>query len=207
MADCGCGPTAAETAEQRRVLWIALALNALMFVAELTTGVLANSTGLIADGLDMLADASAYAIGLVAVGRSGLFKANAARLSGVLLVVLGVGVLADVARRIVSGEPPEGSAMILVATVALAVNAYVLRLLSKQRSAEVHMRATWIFTRADVVANVAVILSGVAVVVTGWRYLDLIVGAGIGLYVIKEATEILREAREARRASRPPASA
>lgn len=183
------------------MLWVALALNAVMFVVEVTTGVIANSTGLIADGLDMLADASAYAIGLIAVGRSGLFKANAARLSGVLLLILGFGVLADVARRIVSGEPPEGSMMIAIAAVALAVNAYVLQLLGKQRSDEVHMRATWIFTRADVVANAAVILSGVAVIATGWRYLDLIVGAAIGLYVIKEAIEILGEAREARQAS------
>lgn len=201
MSGCGCGPTEADTAAQRRVLWVALALNAVMFVVEVTTGVIANSTGLIADGLDMLADASAYAIGLIAVGRSGLFKANAARLSGVLLLILGFGVLADVARRIVSGEPPEGSMMIAIAAVALAVNAYVLRLLGKQRSDEVHMRATWIFTRADVVANAAVILSGVAVIATGWRYLDLIVGAAIGLYVIKEAIEILGEAREARQAS------
>lgn len=196
---CGCEPTPAETAEQRRVLVIALALNATMFVAEVAAGLIANSTGLIADGLDMLADASAYAIGLVAVSRGALFKANAARLSGVLLLVLGIGVLLDVARRFLSGEPPEGSIMVVVAAIALAVNATVLRLLSKQRSQEVHLRATWIFTRADVVANAAVILSGLAVMVTGFRFVDLIVGAAIGLYVIKEAFEILGEAREAKR--------
>ena len=199
MSGCGCGPTAAETAAQRRVLWIALTLNAVMFVVEVGAGITANSTGLIADGLDMLADASAYAIGLIAVGRSGLFKANAARMSGVLLLILGFGVLADVARRAVSGEPPQGTAMIAIAALALAVNAYVLRLLTKQRSDEVHMLATWIFTRTDVVANAAVILSGVAVMLTGWRYLDLFVGTAIGLYVLKEAAEILRVAGEAKR--------
>src|SRR5690606_38941686 len=123
MADCGCGPTAVETKAQQRVLWIALILNATMFVAEVTAGVIANSTGLIADGLDMLADASAYAIALAAVGRSARFKANAATLSGGLLLVLGIGVLVDVVRRIVSGEPPEGVWMLAVAAVALAVNA------------------------------------------------------------------------------------
>jgi len=169
-----------------------------MFVAEFAAGILANSTGLIADGLDMLADASAYAIALVAVGRGGRFKANAATLSGFLLLLLGIGVLIDVARRVVSGEPPEGAWMIAVAAVALAVNATVLRMLSKQRQDKVHIRATWIFTRADVVANVAVIVSGIAVVITGIRYFDLVVGAAIGLYVIKEALVILREAREAR---------
>ena len=80
-------------------------------------------------------------------------------------------------------------------------HATVLRLLSRQRQQEVHIRATWIFTRADVVANTAVIVSGIAVLSTGIRYFDLVVGAGIGIYVIKEALEILSEAREARSAS------
>jgi cation diffusion facilitator family transporter len=202
MTDCGCGPTETDTKEQRRTLWIALVLNATMFVAEVTAGLLANSTGLIADGLDMLADASAYAIALVAVGRGASFKANAAMSSGVLLLLLGLGVIVDVARRFISGEPPEGLWMIGVAAVALAVNATVLRLLSKQRQDEVHLRATWIFTRADVVANVAVIVAGLAVFLTGIRYFDLVVGGLIGLYVTKEALEILKEAREARSAAR-----
>ena len=198
MTDCGCGPTDAETKGQRRTLWIALALNATMFVAEVAAGVLGHSTGLIADGLDMLADASAYAIALVAVGRGARFKANAAMTSGVLLLVLGLGVLLDVARRLASGEPPEGLLMVGVAAIALAVNATVLRLLSKQRRNEVHIRATWIFTRVDVIANAAVVVAGIAVYLTGIRYFDLAVGAAIGAYVTKEALEILRHSREAR---------
>ena len=79
MSDCGCGPTEAETKEQRRALWIALILNGIMFVVEATTGIIAQSTGLIADGLDMLTDASAYAIALAAIGRSANFKAKAER--------------------------------------------------------------------------------------------------------------------------------
>ena len=201
MSDCGCGPTATDTAEQRRILYIALGLNATMFVVEVAAGLVAGSVGLIADGLDMLSDASAYAIAIVAIGRSALFKAKAASVSGTLLLLLGAGVLADVVRRAIAGEPPEGSIMIAVAALALLVNSIVLRLLSKQRSQEVQMRATWIFTRADVVANIAVILSGIAVVATGYGWVDLLVGAGISRYVIKEAVEILREARDAKRAA------
>lgn len=178
---------------------IALGLNAAMFFIEVTAGLIANSSGLIADGLDMLADASAYAIGLAAVGRTNSFKANAATTSGTLLLILGVGVLVDVLRRAISGEPPEGLIMIGVAAVALAVNATVLQLLKRHRDEGVHLRATWIFTRADVVANIAVIIAGVAVLMSGIRYIDLIAGAGIGLYVVKEALEILRDAGEARR--------
>ncbi len=202
MTDCGCGPTEVETKEQKRALWIALVLNAIMFVVEVTTGIIANSTGLIADGLDMLTDASAYAIALAAIGRSGLFKARAATLSGSLLLLVGIGVLADVARRVIMGSEPEGSWMIIVAVIALVVNVVVLRLLSKQRRDEVHIRAAWIFTRADIVANSAVILSGVAILITNINYFDLVVGAAIGLYVVKEALEILGEAKDARAESK-----
>ena len=196
-----CSPPPAENAAQRRVLFVALALNATMFVVEVTAGVLGNSTGLIADGLDMLADASAYAVALLAIGRSAAFKAKAATASGALLLILGIAVLADVVRRAIWGEPPEGSLMVAVAAVALAVNAIVLRLLAGVRDQGVHLRATWIFTRADVVANVAVITSGVAVLLTGFRFVDLAVGAAIGAWVIREALEILRAARTARRSA------
>lgn len=84
-----------------------------------------------------------------------------------------------------------------VYTIALAANVIVLRLLAGQRNGEVHLQAVWIFTRADVMANAAVILSGLAVVLTGIRYFDLVVGAAIGLYVIREAFAILKEARKA----------
>ncbi len=200
MAECGCSPVSTESAEQRRTLTIALVLNAAMFFVETGSGIIGHSTGLIADGLDMLADASAYAIALLAIGRGARFKANAAMASGVLLLLLGCIVLLDVVRRAISGEPPEGLLMVGVAAIALAVNATVLRLLNRYRDGEVHLRATWIFTRADLIANMAVIASGIAVLLTGIRALDLIVGAGIGLYVIREATEILSDARKARRA-------
>jgi cation diffusion facilitator family transporter len=168
-----------------------------MFVVELAAGLRAGSVGLIADGLDMLTDTCSYGIALLAIGRSMRFKANAATLTGVFLLLLGVGVLVDVLRRAIWGEAPDGGWMIAVAAVALAVNVTVFRMLSKQRDPEVHIRATYLCTRADVVANAAVVVSGIAVLATGWRFADLIVGAGIGAYVIKEAAEILREARHA----------
>ena len=88
-------------------------------------------------------------------------------MSGYLLILVGLGLLADVVRRAVSGGDPDGGWMIAISLIALAVNVYVLRLLQRQNKGEVHIRAAWIFTRADVVANTAVILSGVAVVLSG----------------------------------------
>jgi cation diffusion facilitator family transporter len=195
---CGHSDESTETASQRRVLRIALALNATMFIVGVVAGLVGQSSSLIADALDMLADASAYAIALGAIGRSTRFKAGAATLSGSLLLLLGVLVLLDVGRRALFGSEPESLVMMAVALLSLIVNATVLRMLGRYREGEVHLRATWIFTRVDVIANVGVMLSGLVVLLTGSRFPDLIVGGAIGIYVVKEAFEILNEAREAR---------
>ncbi|WP_225207636.1 cation diffusion facilitator family transporter [Novosphingobium huizhouense] len=199
MTDCACSSARTDTLAQRRVLRIALVLNAMMFIVETGAGLVTHSTGLIADGIDMLADASTYAITLTAVRQGARFKANAAMTSGTILLLLGLGVLAEVGRRYFGAEQPEGPIMIAVGLVALMVNAAVLRMLGKQNRDDVHIRATWIFTRADVVANAAVIVSGLTVLLTGNRYFDLLVGLGIGLFVIREALEILGDAGRARK--------
>jgi Co/Zn/Cd efflux system component len=169
-----------------------------MFVVGVVAGIMGQSSSLIADALDMLADASAYAIAHGAIDRSASFKACAATLSGSLLLLLGCAVLLDVGRRALLGSEPASLTMIGVAFVSFLVNASVLRMLGRYRQGEVHLRATWIFTRADVVANVAVMASGLLVLLTGSRFPDLVVGGAIGVYVIREAREILIEAREAR---------
>ena len=152
----------------------------------------------------MLSDATAYAIGLVAIGRTARFKVNAAWLSGSVLLVLGVGVLVEVGRRVVHGAEPVSGWMIGTALLSLAVNVTVLRLLSPLKSGEVHLRAIWIFTRADVVANIGVIVAGLLVWWLATPYPDYIIGTLIGLYVIKEAFEILGDARRAQVESKPP---
>lgn len=196
MSDCGCYATVTNEAE-RRILRIVLVLNATMFVVGAIVGILAQSMGLIADSLDMLADAAAYAIGLAAWARSAIFKARAAQLSGSLLLLLGIVVLLGVIWRFAHGSNPEGAWMIAVAIVSLIVNATVLRLLDRFRRGEVHLRATWLFTRVDVIANVGVILSGVLVLALRSPIPDWVIGAAIAGYVIKEAIGILREAQEA----------
>src|SRR5690606_10096489 len=143
MSECGGHEVEANTAAERRVLWIALALNLAMAVVGGIAGWLGESTGLLADALDMLSDATAYAIGLVAIGRTARFKANAALLSGSVLLLLGLGVLFEVGRRVLYGAEPASGWMIGTALLSLVVNVSVLRLLAPLKSGEVHLRATW----------------------------------------------------------------
>ena len=195
MSDCGCEAPEVTTANERRVLRIALVLNAAMAVVGGLAGWIAQSTGLLADALDMLSDATPYAITLFAIGRSALFKVRAATLSGGILLVLGGGVLFEVGRRLIYGAEPLSEWMIGTALLSLVVNLTVLRLLAPMKAGEVHLRATWLFTRADVVANLGVILAGLLVFWLGVPYPDFVIGTLIGLYVIKEAIEILRHAK------------
>ena len=201
MSDCGCHHEA-KSAQERRILTIALVLNAAMAVIGGVAGWMGQSTGLLADALDMLSDATAYAIGLVAIGRGARFKANAAWLSGSVLLVLGLGLLLEVGRRVFQGAEPLSGWMIGTACLSLVVNLTVLRMLAPLKSGEVHLRATWIFTRADVVANVGVVVAGLLVLVLASPYPDYVIGTLIGLYVIKEALEILSDARNARSESK-----
>lgn len=196
MTDCGCRQTA-TTREERKTLIIALILNLIMFVIGFIAGIIAQSTALIADSFDMLADSATYFLGIIAVGRSAKSKKTVAFISGSLLLILGLSLLLEVGRRAWFGSSPESSLMIWVACLSLIINTIVLRLLRNFRNGEVHLHAAWIFTRADVVANIGVIISGILVLLTKSRYPDLIVGFAIGLYVIKESFEILKSSIKA----------
>lgn len=194
---CECTQLSAKTEAERKMLRIALSLNSAMFVIGTVAGVLAQSTGLLADALDMLVDATAYVLALMAISRGLTFKKNAARWSGGILILLGAGIVTEVVRRGFFGSEPVGLVMMVYSAVAFAVNLYVLKELVKFRRGDVHLRASYICTRADVIANVAVFISGGIVAATELQVVDLIAGFAIGLYVLKEAVEIWREANEA----------
>ncbi|MDY6830264.1 MAG: cation transporter [Thermodesulfobacteriota bacterium] len=197
MSDCDCCSPSAAARLERNTLWMLLVINGVMFVVEAGAGWWGESSGLVADSLDMLADAFVYAISLYAVGRSPGIQTGAARASGVLQMLLGLGVLVDVARRFVYGSEPVSLLMITVGAVALAANISCLLLLSKHRQGGVHMRASWIFSTNDVIANLGVILSGALVMVLGTRVPDLVIGAVIAFIVVRGGVRILGEAKAA----------
>ena len=193
MAECGC-EVEIKNKEQSKLLMILLAINAVMFFVEFGTGILAESTGLIADSLDMLADAAVYGISLYAVGHSALKKVRAAHVSGIFQIALAMGVAVDVVRRFIFGSEPESVMMMIVGGVALVANVTCLTLIFKHREGEVHMRASWIFSKNDVLANLGIILGGVLVAASGSRLPDLLIGAVITLIVLRGGLHIIKDA-------------
>lgn len=179
-------------AAEARTLRTVLAINAAMFAVEFVMGWIAESTGLIADSLDMFADAAVYSLSLYAVGRAAHLKLRAAHLSGWLQFVLALGAVAEVIRRLLFGSEPEPSYMMGIALLALAANVTCLMVLFRHRSGGTHMKASWIFTTNDVLANLGVIVAGLLVAWTGSRYPDLVMGSAIGAVVLAGAIRILR---------------
>ncbi len=194
MSNCDCS-VEVDSREQSRVLIVLLAINAVMFVVEIVAGVVAESTGLIADSLDMLADATVYGIGLYAVGKTLGVKVRAAFVSGYFQIGLALVVALDIGRRAVFGSEPEPGFMVIVSAIALIANVICLALLAKHRDGEVHMRASWIFSRNDVIANVGVILGGLLVYGLGSRWPDLVVGLLIVTVVFRGGLTIIADAR------------
>lgn len=194
MSDCGCGAEQAEQLERTTLIYL-LVINGVMFLIEVALGILAQSTGLVADSLDMLADAAVYGISLYVVGKGVAPQAKAATVSGWLQIILGIGVLFDVVRRILFGSDPQSFLIVFVGALALAANITCLILMSKHREGGMHMRASWIFSMNDVMANLGVMVSGAFVGLFGSRYPDLLVGAVIAIVVVRGGVKILQEAR------------
>ena len=192
VSNCGCNADAAGKLE-RRTLRILLLINGVLFVLEAIVGWIAQSTGLLADSLDMFADAIVYGIAYYATGRSIRLQRIAAFMSGIVQIGLGVGVLIEVFRRFFSGSNPLSTSMMIMGGLALLANLSCLLLLAKHRKGGVHMRASWIFSTNDVLANLGVIFSGLAVMFFNSRFPDLVIGAIISVAVINGGYRILKQ--------------
>lgn len=199
MDDC-CEIRSDVPAHQRGVLKIVLWVNAVMFFAEFAAGLLANSTALLADSVDMLGDAIVYGFSLYAVGRGALWQARSALLKGVIMAVFGVGVFAEILYKLTKGVVPAADVMSLVGLIALAANVFCLVLLSRHRTADINMRSAWLCSRNDVIANVSVLLAAGGVALTGSVWPDVMVGLAIATMFGNSAFRVIRDARRQLRA-------
>lgn len=185
-------------AKQRQILLIVLVLNLVLVVSLLVTGLIANSSGLMANAIDNASDAAVYAISLFAVGRPIRFKRIAATASGVLLLIIAIGILIDAVRRFLTGSEPIGSMMMVMAVVAAIINLVCVRLLDRLGARDVNVRAAQTFSLNDFVANGGVLLAGILVLWTRQPWPDLLVTLGVVAIVAKGGFEILRDAQESK---------
>jgi cation diffusion facilitator family transporter len=196
MNDCceaKAGELAAIRARQGRVLWVVLAVNASMFFVEFGAGLAAGSSALLADSLDMLGDSFVYGFSLFVIHRSLAWRARAALLKGAIMVAFGVGVLLEVGLKFGSAIPPLVPAMAAIGTLALAANALCFALLWRHRADDINLRSTWLCSRNDLIANVAVLAAAVLVAWSRSPWPDIVVGVGIAVLFLRTASGIFRE--------------
>jgi len=183
--------------EQRRVLHIVLWINAAMFLTESIAGLLANSTALLADSVDMLGDAIVYGFSLYVIGRGVVWQARAAQLKGIVMAAFAVGVLVQVGAKIAQGLVPTVEVMSAVGVLALAANLVCLGLLWRRRADDINMRSAWICSRNDVIGNAAVLAAAGATAVTGSPWPDIVIGLLVASVFARSAVQVLREAGRA----------
>lgn len=182
-----------DHSNQKKLLWAVLLINFAFFVVEIITGFISGSMGLVADSLDMLADAIVYSLSIYAVGHVAAKKKRVAKMSGYFQLILAIFGFVEVVRRFLGLEGIPGfQMMIFVSFFALIGNATCLYLLQKSKSKDAHMQASMIFTSNDVIVNIGVIIAGALVYFTHSKYPDLIIGTIVFGSVAKGAFRILK---------------
>ena len=176
------------------MLWIVLAINALMFLVEGYAGLIARSTALLADALDMLGDALVYGFSLFVLARSARWQAGAALAKGSFMLAFGLGVLGEALYKAFHPVLPNSGTMGVIGGVALAANLVCFLLLFQHRSDNLNMSSTWLCSRNDLIANVGVLLAAGACYVFASRWPDIIVGCIIAVLFLKSAFNVLRQA-------------
>lgn len=195
--DCcasACGTTQSlNDPRWRKVLWVALGLNATMFAVELVAGTLAHSRSLQADALDFLGDAANYAISLGVAGLALRWRARTALIKGVTILIFGVAVLGSALWGLVNGSSPDPIAMGAVGFLALLVNVSVALMLYRYRTGDANMRSVWICSRNDAINNLLVIGAGLAVLWSGSGLPDLLVAFAMAALGISGGWQIVRQ--------------
>ena len=199
MAGCCCNENESASqglqARQKRMLWLVLTINAVMFVTEFTAGLIAGSTALLADSLDMLGDTMVYSLSLLVLAWSPRWKALSAGVKGTIMLGFGGLVLIEAAYKAYAGSAPVSVAMMSVGAVALVANIACLILLTRHREDDVNMRSAWICSRNDLFANSGVIIAGALVWATASVWPDVLVGSAIAVLFVSSGWGVLRDAR------------
>lgn len=180
----------------RRVLWLALAINAAMFAVEMVAAFAADSRALQADSLDFLGDAANYAISLAVAGMALAWRARAALAKAATMLAFGVWVLGSAIHGSLAGANPQAETMGTIGGLALAANVLVALMLFRYRSGDANMRSVWICSRNDALGNIAVLGAALGVFGTGQAWPDLAVAAIMAGLAIWGSVEVFRQARQ-----------
>lgn len=197
MSAC-CNQDTGETVaadSYRRILWVALVINGVMFVVEIVAGLLGNSLSLQADALDFFGDAANYGISLLVLGMGIRWRAGTALAKGIVMAAFGLWVLGLAVNRAIFVQTPDVAIMGGIGVLALLANVVVAWILFRYRKGDSNMRSVWLCSRNDAIANIAVLFAAAGVWASGTGWPDLAVGVLIAGLALSSAAQIFVQAR------------
>jgi cobalt-zinc-cadmium efflux system protein len=200
------GEPGLTTAGDRRLLGLSLALLLVFMATEIGVGIVASSLVLLADAGHMLTDAAALALALVAASLArrpaggrwtfgfGRVEILAAQGNGVTLVVLGLWIVYEAARRLAAPPDVEAGLVGVVALVGIAVNLAVLTLLSRAERQSLNVRGAYLHIATDVAAFVGTGVAAGLILLTGWDRFDAVASLVVAALMLSAGWSLLREA-------------
>ena len=194
----------ASSANERN-LWIVLALTTSYMVAEVVGGLLTNSLALISDAAHMFTDAAALAIALAAIGIGKRvadrkrtfgyyrFEILAAAFNAVVLFLVAGYILYEAYQRFRNPPDIQSVGMLMIASIGLAVNLVGMRILQGGAKSSLNVKGAYLEVWSDMLGSVGVIHAAIVIHFTRWAWVDALVAAGIGLWVLPRTWNLLKE--------------
>ncbi len=188
-----------------RRLAIALALLLGLMALEVVAGLLAQSLALLSDAAHMLTDAGALALALVALRLAarpaegamtyGLRRMEilSAQFNGATLLVLGLLIVYEGIRRLVTPPDVEGGVVLAVALVGVAVNLVATWVLHGADRRSLNVEGAFQHVLTDLVAFIATAVAGLVILLTGWHRADGVASLFIAAVMLRAAWGLLRE--------------
>lgn len=191
--------------KKETTLWIAFGLTTTFLVAEAIAGVWLNSLALLADAAHMFTDAAALGIALAAVRIARRpadakrtygyhrFEILAATFNALLLFAVAIYILYEAYQRFKSPADVQTTGMLVVATLGLIINLISMRMLSSGKDTSLNIKGAYLEVWSDMLGSLGVIVAAVVIYFTGWAWVDTLVAAGIGLWVLPRTWILLKE--------------
>lgn len=186
-------------------LWIALGLTTSFMVAEVAGALITGSLALLSDAAHMFTDAAALAISLAAIqiGKRAAdkkrtfgyyrFEILAAAFNAILLFLVALYILYEAYRRLQSPADIQPTGMLVIASAGLIVNLLSIRLLKSASAESLNVKGAYLEVWSDMLGSVGVIIAALVIRYTGWAWVDSVVAAGIGLWVLPRTWTLLKE--------------
>ena len=198
-------PDHVEHGANQRKLFIALLITAIVMIAEIIGGLLANSLALLSDAGHMLTDILSLGLSLAAMKLAqkpptpsktfGFHRLEilAAFFNGMVLFFISFYIFYEAYHRIVRPEEIKGLFMLVVAFIGLLANGAGILLLRKSAHTSLNVRSAFFHIVGDTISSGGVIVGGVLILYTGWYLIDPLLSIFIGILILRGAYTLLME--------------